>query len=176
VHVFFALGEYDFIRFKSQYAGKTLADKIQNLPPVELILADDSAYEKNGKIDLINGQFDKNTGAISVRATFRNDDGLLRSGNTGKIRLGLKLSNQLIIPQSATLEMQDKTFVFFVGDSNKVIKRQISISGKTGINYLVSGGLKPGDRIVYRGYDHLKEGDIIQPKPVDTSFTFVANN
>lgn len=176
VHVFFALGEYDFIRFKSQYAGKTLADKIQKLPPVELILADDSAYEKTGRVDLINGQFDKNTGAILVRATFENGDGLLRSGNTGKIKMGLKLTNQLIVPQAATLEMQDKTFVFFVGDSNKVIKRPITISGKSGTNYLVNDGLKPGDRIVYRGYDHLKEGDVIVPKPVDTSSTLVANN
>lgn len=176
VHVFFALGEYDFIRFKSQYAGATLADKIKKLPAVELILADDSAFTTKGKIDLINGQFDKNTGAITVRATFKNENGLLRSGNTGKIRLGLQLPNQMIVPQAATQEMQDKVFVFLVDHQNKISKKLITISGKSGTNYLVKGGLSAGDRIVYRGYDHLHEGDVIKPQAIDISTTLVANN
>jgi RND family efflux transporter MFP subunit len=177
VHVFFALGEYDFIRFKSQYAGTTLADKIKNLPPVDLILADDSAFATKGKIDLINGQFDDNTGAITVRATFKNENGLLRSGNTGKVRLGLNLANQMIVPQSATQEMQDKIFVFLVDNGNKVSKKVITISGKSGNNYLVKDGLKAGDRIVYRGYDHLHEGDVIAPTKADIpANSLVANN
>ncbi|MDN3548873.1 efflux RND transporter periplasmic adaptor subunit [Mucilaginibacter aquaedulcis] len=176
VHVFFALGEYDFIRFKSQYAGNTLAEKIQKLPPVDLILADDSAFTNKGKIDLINGQFDNNTGAITVRATFKNENGLLRSGNTGKIRLGLKLTNQMVVPQSATQEMQDKVFVFLVDNNNKVSKKVITISGKAGNNYLVKDGLKAGDRIVYKGYDHLHEGDVIAPQKADLSTSLVANN
>jgi RND family efflux transporter MFP subunit len=176
VHVFFALGEYDFIRFKSQYAGTTIADKIKQLPPVELILADDSAFATKGKIDVVNGRFDNNTGAITLRAMFKNDHGLLRSGNTGRIRLGLKFSNQLIVPQSATLEMQDKVFVFLVGKDNKVSKQEISISGKSGTNYLVKAGLTSGDQIVYRGYDHLHEGDAIKPQKADTAVTLAANN
>jgi RND family efflux transporter MFP subunit len=176
VHVYFALGEFDFIQFKSQYAGRTLADKIKNLPPVELILANDSAYSLQGKIDLIDGQFDRNTGAITVRATFSNTDGLLRSGNTGKIKLGLMLANQLVVPQSATLELQDKSFVFVVNDSNRVGKRPILISGKTGINYLIKEGLKPGDRIVFRGFDHLHEGDKINPVTPKADSTRLAEN
>lgn len=176
VHAFFALGEYDFIQFKSLYAGKTLDQKIKSLPPVELILADDSAYVNKGRVDMINGQFDSNTGAITVRATFKNENGLLRSGNTGKIRLSLKLTNQIIVPQSATLEMQDKTFVFLVDNHNKVIKQEITISGKSGNNYLVKEGLKRGDRIVYRGYDHLHEGDQIQPQQTNLSSALAVNN
>jgi len=176
VHVFFALGEYDFIRFKSQYSGTTIADKIKQLPPVELILADDSAFATKGKIDVVNGRFDDNTGAITFRATFKNEHGLLRSGNTGRIRLGLKFANQLIVPQSATQEMQDKVFVFLVGKDNKVSKQEISISGKSGTNYLVKSGLKAGDLIVYRGYDHLHEGDLIKPKQENSASSFAANN
>jgi RND family efflux transporter MFP subunit len=177
VHVYFALGEYDFIQFKSQYAGKALADKITHLPAVDLILADDSAYTSKGKIDLIDGQFDKNTGAITVRATFPNPGGLLRSGNTGKVKLGLKLSNQLIVPESATSELQDQTYVFVVGNNNKVTKVPIVISGKSGNNYLVKGGLKTGDRIVLSGFDQLHEGDIINPQPASTPGAgVIANN
>ncbi len=177
VHVYFAMGEYDFIRFKAQYPGQTLAEKIRRLPPVELILADDSAYEQKGKIELIDGQFDKNTGAITFRASFPNKDGLLRAGNTGKVRLGLQFASQVIVPQSATLELQDKIYVFLVGDSNKVSKQPITIAAKSGVSYLVREGLKTGDRIVYSGFDHLHEGETIQPSPLKTDSTnLVAHN
>jgi membrane fusion protein (multidrug efflux system) len=177
VHVYFALGEYDFISFKEQYTGQTIADKIKHLPPVELILANDSAYTEKGEIDIIDGQFDKNTGAITVRATFPNHDGLLRSGNTGKIKLGLIYTNQVIVPQSATLELQDKIYVFLLGDSNKVSKQPIIINGKSGTNYMVKTGLKAGDKIVFTGFDHLHDGDKIEPvKPKADSSKLVTKN
>lgn len=175
LHVFFALGEYDFIRFKSQYPGKTLAEKLKVVPPVDLILADDSAYSAKGKIDVVNGQFDANTGAITLRATFKNKDGLLRSGNTGKVRLGLSFSNQVIVPQSATLEMQDQTFVFLVTPQNKVTRQIVTITGKTGTSYLIKEGLKAGDRIVSMGFEHLHEGDTIQPEIAAPASTIVKN-
>lgn len=176
LHVYFALGENDFIRFKKQYAGETIAEKIKHAPPVELILADDSAYATKGRIDLIDGQFDKNTGAITVRATFNNSAGLLRSGNTGKIRLGLQYANLVAVPQSATGEMQDKVFVFVVGSGNKVEKHMITISGKNGDYYLISRGLNPGDQIVTKGFDHLQDGQAVKPAADETNHNLVANN
>ena len=164
VHVYFSLGEKDFVNFKEQYPGETLKDKLKQLPPVTLLLADDSEFGKQGSIDMIDGQFDKNTGAITLRATFANAQGLLRSGNTGRIRLSLQHKNALMVPQSATVEMQDKTFVFAVADSNKVKKLPITIIGKSGDNYLVKDGVKAGDLIVLSGIDHLQEGEVIVPQ------------
>jgi membrane fusion protein (multidrug efflux system) len=164
VHVYFSLGEKDFVSFKEQYPGETLKDKLKQLPAVNLLLADNSEYTKQGKIDMIDGQFDKNTGAITLRASFPNPQGLLRSGNTGKIRLSLQHKDALIVPQSATIEMQDKVFVFAVADSNKVKKQAITIVGKSGTNYIVKDGVKAGDQIVLSGFDHLQEGTVIQPK------------
>lgn len=164
VHVYFALGEKDFVNFKEQYPGQTLKDKIKQLPAVTLLLADNTEYDKPGKIDVIDGQFDKNTGAITVRASFPNPQGLIRSGNTGKIRLSLQHNNALIIPQSATLEVQDKVFVYALADSNKVKKQAISIIGKRGADYLVKDGVKSGDQIVLSGIDHLQEGMVIKPE------------
>ncbi|HEY9534445.1 MAG TPA: efflux RND transporter periplasmic adaptor subunit [Mucilaginibacter sp.] len=164
VHVYFSLGEKDFIGFKEEYAGHTLKDKLNHLPPVALLLADNSEYALKGRIDMIDGQFDKTTGAITVRASFPNAQGLLRSGNTGKIRLSLLHNNALIVPESATVEMQDKVFVFALTDSNKVKKVPITIDGKNGGNYLVKDGLKPGDEIVLSGMDHLQEGAKIVPQ------------
>ncbi|WP_158996016.1 efflux RND transporter periplasmic adaptor subunit [Mucilaginibacter sp. L196] len=164
VHVYFALGEKDFVSFKEQYAGETLKDKLKGLPPVTLLLADDSQFAKQGSIDMIDGQFDKNTGAITLRASFPNAQGLLRSGNTGKVRLSLVHHDALLVPESATVEMQDKVFVFAVGDSSKVKKQAITIVGKTGDNYLVKDGVKVGDEIVLSGIDKLQEGMVIQPE------------
>jgi membrane fusion protein (multidrug efflux system) len=164
VHVYFSLGEKDFVGFKDQYNGSTLKDKIKHLPAVTLLLADDSEYALKGKIDMIDGQFDKTTGAITVRATFPNAQGLIRSGNTGKIRLSLVHADALTVPESATIEMQDKIFVFALADSNKVKKVPITIGGKNGENYIVKDGLKAGDQIVLSGIDHLQEGNVIAPQ------------
>ncbi|WP_073241889.1 efflux RND transporter periplasmic adaptor subunit [Flavobacterium flevense] len=164
VFVYFSLGETDFIKFKSQYAGTTIGDKIKNLPPVTLILADNNAYAKAGKIDMVDGQFDKTTGAITLRATFPNANGTLRSGNTGKIRLGINHDDAILVPQSATIEMQDKVFVFTLNKENKVNKMPVTIIGKSGTNYLISDGVKTGDQIVLSGIDKLQEGQLIQPQ------------
>ena len=171
VHVYFSLGENDFINFKSVYSGNTLEDKLKKLPPVSLVLADNSVLATEGKIDMVDGQFDKTTGAITVRASFPNKDGLLRSGNTGKIRLGLLHTNALVIPQSATVEIQDKVYVFAVGDSNKVARQPIIIAGKSGNNYLVKDGIKAGDKIVFSGLDHMQEGMIIIPEKPKNNLT-----
>ncbi|HWZ34762.1 MAG TPA: efflux RND transporter periplasmic adaptor subunit, partial [Mucilaginibacter sp.] len=135
-----------------------------HLPAVALLLADDSEYPLKGKIDMIDGQFNKTTGAITVRASFPNGQGLLRSGNTGKIRLSLNHNDALTVPESATVEMQDKVFVFALADSNKVKKVAITIDGKNGDNYIVKEGLKAGDQIVLSGIDHLQEGTKIAPQ------------
>ncbi|SFA40572.1 membrane fusion protein, multidrug efflux system [Pedobacter suwonensis] len=164
VHVYFSLGENDFNNFNANYPGKTPADRIKHLPAVELLLADNSAYPIKGKIDMIDGQFDKNTGAITLRASFPNASGTLRSGNTGKIRLGLQHDDAILVPQASTVEMQDKVFVFTVGDSSKVKKQAITIVGKAGENYLVKEGVKVGDQIVLSGVDKLQEGMVIQPQ------------
>ena len=164
VHVYFSLGEDDFIGFNARYPGKNLTERLKNLPGVSLVMADNNVYQTLGKIDMVDGQFDKQTGAISLRATFPNKEGLLRSGNTGKIRLSLKHADALLVPQSSTVEVQDKIFVYTVDAANKVSKQPITVTGTSGTNYLVSAGLKSGDRIVFDGIDKLKEGDVIQPQ------------
>ncbi len=176
VHVYFSLSETDFVAFKEQYPGNTLKDKLKHLPSVSLLLADNSAYTKQGKIDMIDGQFDKTTGAITLRASFDNPQGLLRSGNTGKIRLSLQHKDALIVPVAATIEMQDKVFVYTVADSNKVKKQSIAIAGKVGNNYLVKDGVKAGDQIVLSGIDHLQEGMVIHPEKAVDKAAAVAKN
>ena len=163
VHVYFSLSENDFTNFKEQYAGSTLQDKIKNLPPVTLLLSNNTPYNEKGRLDVVDGQFDNKTGAITLRANFPNPKGLLRSGNTGRIQLGVPHNNSMLVPQTATLEMQDKVFVFLLDKSNKVKKQPVVVSGKTDLDYVISEGLQSGDRIVLENIGSLQEGTLIKP-------------
>lgn len=167
MRAYFSMSETDFINFKSRFPGNSVQEKIKHLPAVELVLADNTVYPVKGKVELAEGQFSKSDGTISFRATFENKDGLLRSGNTGKIRMGSLVSNSLLIPQEATFEMQDKVFAYALTDSNKVVGKPLTVVGTTGHFYLVSGGLKAGEKIVYQGIDRLHDGVIIKPKAMN---------
>ena len=164
VYAYFSMSESDFLHFTDESAGKKIADKIKTLPPVELELADKSIYAAKGRIELMEGQFDKTMGTISFRVVFPNADGLLRTGSTGRIRIPQSNSATIPVPQTATYELQDKIFVYTVGDSNKVSSKPLHVVAKTTGWYLVDKGVKPGDRIVYAGMDRLQDGMVITPQ------------
>ncbi|NML40095.1 efflux RND transporter periplasmic adaptor subunit [Chitinophaga sp. G-6-1-13] len=163
VHVYFSLSEREFVALKQHLPGSSIEEKLRKAPPVYLTLAGGEEYASSGQLDMVNSAFNKTTGAITVRASFPNNERLLRSGNTGKIRLQFTDQQALTIPQAATLEVQDKTFVFAVDDSGRVHKRAITISGTAGNQYLISQGLDKGHRIVLENLETLQEGTHIQP-------------
>jgi membrane fusion protein (multidrug efflux system) len=164
VYAYFGMSESDFLKFTSQVPGKSINEKIKGLPPVELQLADRSIYASKGRIELMEGSFDRNIGAITFRAVFPNNEGLLRSGITGQVRIPQTNSGLLSVPQTSTYEIQDKIFVFAVGDSNKVVSKQLHIIGKTTNYYLVDKGIQSGDKIVFAGMDRLQDGAVITPQ------------
>ncbi|CCH52859.1 efflux transporter, RND family, MFP subunit [Fibrisoma limi BUZ 3] len=166
LYAYFSMSEVDFLQFTQQAPGRSMAEKIKRFPPVDLLLADNSAYSQKGRIEMVSGQFDKTMGAISFRAVFPNGQGLLRSGITGRVRIPQPHGETVVVPQEATFERQDRVFVFAVADSNKVESRPLQIAGKSGNYYLISQGVKPGDRIVRDGLDRLHDGDVITPKLV----------
>lgn len=168
VYAYFSLSESDYLQFQQQFPGKTFEEKIKQMPAVELLMADGQLYPHKGRIQLMTGQFDHSTGAVSLRAVFQNPDRLLRSGNTGKIRLPLSLKQAVVVPQESTFAIQDKIFVFTVSDSNTVASRPIEISGKSGAYYFVGNGLKAGERIVYSGTGNLQDGMPIVPQPISS--------
>jgi membrane fusion protein, multidrug efflux system len=172
VRAYFSVSETAFLRFKDEYPGKTIEDKISHLPPVELILSDNSVYPQKGKVEMVSGQFAAGTGAIPFRASFPNPNGVLRSGNTGRVRITILQPDEIVIPQESTYELQDKVFVFLLGDSSKVISTPVKISGRSGNYYLVEEGIKPGDQIVYSGVDKLADGAFIKPIPMSLDSLF----
>lgn len=163
VYAYFAMTEKEFIRFNVRYKGNNLTEKISETDSVSLKLADDSEYPYRGKIQMINGEFEASTGAISVRAVFKNPHYLLRTGNTGRIILPYTEKQVLLVPVLSTLDIQDKIFVIRLNKENKSERVAITVSHKQGDYYILKSGLHPGDRIVSRDIEAIEEGTIIQP-------------
>lgn len=166
VYVYFGMSESDFLYFTKEAKksnNNELATSGRILPEVSLILADGQEYPEKGKVDMINGQVNRNTGSISLRASFPNSRDVMRSGNTGTIKLQETQSHVILIPQEVTNSIQDKTFVYLIDENEKVKLQTITIDGVSGTDYIVSDGLKIGDKVIKTGFDKLTEGMFIKP-------------
>lgn len=165
VNAYFSMGERDFVNFEKQHPGNNTAQMLDHVPAVSLQLPDGSLYAEKGKITAVEGQFDKGTGSITLRATFPNNKSILRSGNTGKILIDQQFDNVLLLPIASTMEIQDKIYAFTVDNGNKVKQVPLQSSGKTGTDYIITGGLQPGARVVSQGFERLQNGMTITPEP-----------
>jgi membrane fusion protein, multidrug efflux system len=163
IYAYFSMSETDFMRFRQQYAGDSIQEKLRQVAPVSLIMADGTLFSEKGSVGSVSGQFDQATGSVRIRAVFPNPKGLLRAGNTGKVVMESLYHNVLLVPQAATVELQDKVFVFLVGKGNSVRKQVITVTGKSGNNFIVGSGLKQGDMIVTAGIEKLPDGTVIKP-------------
>lgn len=164
VYAYFSLTEKDLLEL-SDNGRRTLDAAIDSMPQVQLRLADGNIYPVSGKVATVSGVIDNTTGAASVRALFDNPNGMLRSGSTGAVLMPHSSDNVIVIPQKATFELQDRRFVYTVNDSNKVASTPITVApfndGKT---FVVTSGLKAGDRIAVEGIGtKVKDGIVITP-------------
>ena len=136
----------------------TMDEVLANMPEVELQLNDKSIYDIKGKIESISGVIDRQTGTVGVRAVFPNESRLLHSGASGNVIIPNTYKNSLVIPQGATVRLQDQTIVYKVVDG-KAVSTLITIAEvNNGREYIVLDGLKAGDEIVSEGAGLLREG------------------
>jgi len=144
--------------------GGSMQEILSRMPEVDLGLSDGSMYAEKGKIETLSGVIEQATGAATIRATFPNDKNILRSGGAGRIFIPTKEENVIVVPQTATTEIQDKKFVYLLTDSSVVRSREIQIlSLNDGKNYVVTSGLNAGDRIAVEGVATLRDGMPIKP-------------
>ncbi|WP_447768758.1 efflux RND transporter periplasmic adaptor subunit [Sphingobacterium faecium] len=158
VFVYFSMSEGDFANF--QAIGNNKLDK----DSVDLILSNGKKYNQKGILDAITGQFDKNTGSISIRAKFSNPNRELRAGNTGRVEITKPLINTLLVPIKATVAVQDKIYVYKLDKDNKTQQVELEVTGKTTENYYVSTGVQQGDRIIVGGLGFVKPDIVVKPK------------
>jgi RND family efflux transporter MFP subunit len=165
VYAYFSFTEKDILRLTDN-GSRPLAAAIRNMPPVQLQLADGTMYPNPGRISTVAGVLDQSTGSATVRVLFKNINGMLRSGASGTILIPEPSQNLIIIPQKATFEVQDKKFVYLIGDSSKAVSTPIEIMPvDNGQTYIVTKGLKVGDVVITEGVGTtVKDGTVVQPK------------
>jgi len=173
VYAYFSLNEKQLLDFSTIYKGKNLTEQMKNIPAVSLILADGTIYAQNGKIESINGQINTTTGSASLRATFPNANSILKNGASAMVRIPQHISDVILIPQKSTTDLQGKKFVYLLGDSAKVVNTPVEVMDITkGKFYVVTKGLKAGDKVVLEGFQSLKEGTKIKPQELNTDSVY----
>lgn len=162
VEVYFAMTEKDIMNLTKKAGGIHTA--IADYPAVKLQLADGTIYDQPGKVVKVSGVIDPSTGSANMIAQFANPKMLLKSGGSGQIVVPTNAANSIVIPQEATSQVQDRVFVYVVGKDNKVKYTAITVNPQNdGKNFIVTSGLKVGDRIVVKGITTLQDGMEIQP-------------
>jgi len=167
VYAYFALSEKQLLNFSNRIPGATFQDKLNHLPQVSLVLADGSQYSQKGRLETASGFITTGTGTVSLKAQFINPTALIRSGASAVVRLPRMIDTALLVPQSATYELQDKHFVYLMINGDKVISMPILGSATNDGKYLVvSEGLKRGDKILLNGFN-LRDSTVVVPRPVN---------
>lgn len=166
VYAYFSMNEKEYFRFLNNTKGQTLTEKINNLPEVNLKLADGSIYPEKGKIETVSGQIDVLTGTVQFRALFQNPNKLLSNGNSGTILVPSIYENALVVPEVASFEQQGKINVFKVVNDTAVTT-MLDVEARVDNMLIVKGGINEGDRVVVSGIGSLRNRTAIQPKNVN---------
>lgn len=159
MYAYFSMTENQVLSLAEE--NSSLSEMIENMPPVKLILGNNTPYDISGKIDAISGTIDPKTGAISIRASFDNPKNLLRNGGSATIIIPYEKKNCILIPKTATFEIQDRTFVYKVVDGKATSTEIKPFRINNGTEYIVETGLNPGDVIIAEGAGLVREGTTV---------------
>ena len=179
VYAFFSMNEVAYLNFLQKTPGKTLQDKVNNFPKVQLILANGEAYPETGVIETASAQLNDQTGTVNFRATFDNPNQLLTNGNSGTIKIPTTYKDAVVIPQAATYDEQNKILVYKVKNNTSVTASVIKVKAAIDNLYVVDSGLTNSDTIVVNGVGKLRSEMPITPqetpydsivKPIKTLF------
>lgn len=152
--VYFNVSEPEYLNYKEH------ADSKEKMK-VNLMMANKELFKHPGYVETIEAEFNNETGNIAFRATFPNQEGLLRHGETGSILMKEDLKNAIIIPQKATLEIMDKKYVYIVNKDNVVKLTPITIAAEIPDLYVIKDGVGEGDKILLEGIRKVQDGNSI---------------
>lgn len=160
MYVYFSINENELLALGREY--DSTAEALKKFPPVRLILSDGSEYPDSGRVESVSGVIDRATGTVSIRSEFPNPARLLHTGATGNVIMLSVYRDCIVIPQTATVQMQDKTLVYKVVDGKAVSTLIIVSPLNDGQEYVVLSGLEAGDVIIAEGAGLIREGTQVQ--------------
>ncbi|MEI3800811.1 membrane fusion protein, multidrug efflux system [Chitinophaga ginsengisegetis] len=173
IYAYFSINERQGLDFFLASKGATMQEKLATLPPVTLVLANGIVLPRKGRVETASGLINPSTGALNMRATFSNPDGLVRSGSSAIVRIPQPIDTALLVPQKATFQIQGKLFVYVLDADNKVRSVDIgSNASAAGQSFVVQHGVKAGDKIVVDGISNLREDLVISPRLVNADSVY----
>jgi membrane fusion protein (multidrug efflux system) len=167
MRVYVSISEGDYLTYQKTRS----EDPRKRAGDLELILADGTTFPQKGRLIIADRAVDLKTGTLSLVAEFPNPTGVLRPGQFGRVRLAATVAeNALLVPQKAVIQMQSANVVYVVGDANKVALRTVTLGERVGQDYIVTDGLKAGERIIVEGIQKTRPGSTVNvsDKPVSS--------
>jgi RND family efflux transporter MFP subunit len=169
IKAYFPISEQMYMKFAKRInARSNYRDDIEgpkDAPPLQLVLADGTVYPHQGKILYTDRQVDITTGSIRIASSFPNPEHILRPGQFGRIRAATEQVNgALLVPQRAVNELQGTYQVAVVGDGNKVSIRSVKVGERSGENWIIQDGVKPGEMVIVEGLQKVRDGAVVRPK------------
>ncbi|MBP0613088.1 efflux RND transporter periplasmic adaptor subunit [Chryseobacterium sp. cx-311] len=165
LYAYFSMNEREYLDFLKNSYGSSMAEKLRNMPLVELVLANGEVYKEKGRIEAVTGAIDPATGSIQFRVSLPNPDKLLSNGNSGTIRVPRLYDGVLVVPESATYEQQGLVYVYKV-EKDTAKSAVIDVTDRAGSMVIIKSGAKKGETVVAEGTGGLKSGTPVKPTPV----------
>jgi membrane fusion protein, multidrug efflux system len=168
IKAYFTVSEQEFTDFHRRFPTEATVEEQRRRIPLQLLLADGKVYEQPGRIYFADREVNPATGAIRIAGVFPNPNNLLRPGGYGRIRASVNTRNgALLVPQKAVIELQGSYQVAVVGDDNKVNIRPVTVGERVGKSWIVTQGLKAGERVVVEGLMKVRDGSPVKPVSAD---------
>jgi RND family efflux transporter MFP subunit len=167
IKAYFTVSEQEFTDFHRRFPTQESVEEQRKRMPLELVLSDGSVYEHPGTVYFADREVNAATGAIRIAGVFPNPNNLLRPGSYGRVRLSARTRpGALLVPQRAVTELQGSHQVAVVGNDNKVSIRPVTVGERVGKMWIVTDGLKPGERVVVEGLLKVRDGVPVNAKAV----------
>ena len=159
--VYFSMSESEFLKMTRSSGSPEKA--IEAMPAVRLQLVDGSEYDHLGKVEAVSGVIDRNTGSVQLRAVFENPEGLLHSGSTGNVVIPVEYKNALVVPASATVQIQDRFRLYTIAEDGTAKGINVSIDPlSSGREFIVTDGVEAGTEIIAEGAGMVREGQKVK--------------
>lgn len=166
IKAYFTVSEQEYLERKRQYPTTEKLLEARKRLQLELILTDGTIYPYKGKVYFVDREVDLKTGAIRIAGVFPNPNNVLRPGEYGRIRTALRIQQgALLVPQQAVFDLQGTRQLAVVGADNKVSIRPVTLGETVGHDWIVSTGVKPGERVIVEGVQKVRAGMQVDPRP-----------
>jgi len=162
IKAYFTVSEQVFTEFHRRFPTEQTVEEQRRRMPLQLVLGDGSIYEHTGTISFADREVSAATGTIRIAGLFPNPTNLLRPGGYGRVRLSVRsVPGALLVPQRAVTELQGSYQVAVVNGENKVSIRPVTVADRVGTLWIVTDGLKAGERVIVEGLLKVREGAVV---------------